>query len=101
MAFIRLRHDEDDDASDGGHAKIDCHGGGDGNAHGDSGGYGDTMANLMVLAMAMSMMMMMMMMEVVINTRQRAQHCNPVRAGLRVETSMLVSWLKPTCWSHG
>ena len=66
--LIRSRHDEDEDASDGGHAKIDCHAGGDGNAHGDGGGYGETMANLMVLVVAMAMMMVM---AVVINTRQK------------------------------
>ena len=70
---IRLRHAEDDAASDGGHAKIDCHGVGDGNAHGDGGSYGETMAKLMVLVMAMAMMMVM---AVVINTRHRSQHCN-------------------------
>ena len=69
VVLIRLRHDEDDDASDGGHAKIDCHGGGDGNAHGDGGGYSEAMANIMVLAMAMAMMMVM---AVVINARQRS-----------------------------
>ena len=117
--LIRLRHDEDDDASDGGHAKIDCHAVSDGNAQGGCGGYGETMANPMVLVMAMAMMMVM---AVVINTRQRSQHCNLVRVGLtvetnrlvetimlvswlkpvglRVETSMLVSWLRPACWSH-
>ena len=73
MVLIRLRHDKDYDASDGGHAKTDCHGGGYGNDHGDGGGYGESMANLMVLVMAMAMMIVM---AVVIKARQRSQHCN-------------------------
>ena len=53
MVLIRLRHDDDDDTSPGGHVKIDCQGGGGGDDHGNGGGDGKTMANIMVFVMAM------------------------------------------------
>ena len=69
MVLIRLKHDDDDDTSPGGHAKIDCQGDGDGDDHGNGGDYGEIMANIMVFVMAMAMMTAM-----ADGTRQRSHH---------------------------
>ena len=56
VVLIRLKHDDGDDTSPGGHAKIDCQGDGDADDHGNRGEYGEIMANIMVFVMAMAMM---------------------------------------------
>ena len=69
MVLIRLRHDDGDDTSPGGHAKIDCQGDGDADDHGSGGEYGEIMANIMVFVMATAIMTAM-----ADGTRQRSQH---------------------------